>query len=70
MGSIQNKTPADIHKFSYVIRSFILNTPDKKNFGVWYSKTPKFRPGERALKVKIKTFYPLLVSDIIVAITL
>ena len=40
MWSIQNKTPNDINKFTYVIRSFILNTPHKIFFGVWYSKTP------------------------------
>ena len=30
MRSIQNKTPDDISKITYVIRSFILNTPHKK----------------------------------------
>ena len=40
--NIQNKTPDDIIKLSNVIRSFILNTPHKNFFGVWYSKTPQF----------------------------
>ena len=48
MGSIQNKAPDDINRI-YVNRSCNLNTPHKNFSGVEHLKSPKFRPGERAL---------------------